>query len=963
MRLITILFLFALPFYGIAQGLHEIKCGLNATTGADTYLEDINDNGIVVGYYNGTQNKGFVLNKDGRFMEVDASTLSTSITQTRVVGINDQDVIAVQGQSGTATFEMVKGYYDSWSGDYTLQTISGNGQPTLARNTKINNKNDFIGWYQGTSSRWFYVLHDSIIPSGAAWKADRFSVGPTFYNTMAGGMNDNYQLVGYYIDGTSNIPFVYDITTGLFTLINTTLNMKVYDINNANTIVGEYKQTNGIWMAFKATLDVSTGMLSGFYSFDALFESNTITSYAKGINSNGTIVGSYLHPVNGQYTGFVYFPQALDSFALHNLNFQKDVFSQIRNTGSGPDNMWPSTVYAGIDYYTMDPYVNNGIPLVDSFLVNSSSKYKGPNGVPPKSSPLWSVFAELIDTANFGTSTNLYHLNKYKTIYKYKYFYKYHQSVFERGWAGMCYGFTNAVLRKKYHNSVFSGVYGLNQALDLSDLQNTSNEAIKSIQAEFIKQLDFTHSNYIRRFLDGDGRYPYQCGIYYLKYHFTAPFNLANPRGLNVGTGHSVLPYKIKSPQKWPFDSPTQKYDTLYLYENSQPTNPNIIATFKHRFVNYFSSSNDLVNWHGNYSGNPDAYFYNIGVRHPGMMKTKIITANKKSRSQTPDTVFTITPGRINDYLITDGSAQGSVLNGVCTYTPVSNWRPVFLLDPTRTVPSYWETDTNTTLHFQTSNYPDSAMDYSVSSNHLLMGISRATLPGEQDHGSFQKNTLRYGNPDNVNKTLSCYSILHDDGLDKAMNVLVYKLAVGPNDSLLVKTNSDYTVEITKIQGGSGTYNLWVYGDNGDSILQFMHSGISIGNNTKHTIDPFYATGSGFQTVVYIDSGMNGSLEDTLFVPNVPLGSTYSNYAVAQVAIYPNPAHDQLLVNIQHPEATSVDWDLCSVQGAVLRRGQFDYRPGQEALRLSVEGIPPGLYQMRFRAQSGWTITRVVQIQ
>ncbi|QLH46068.1 MAG: hypothetical protein HWD58_10805 [Bacteroidota bacterium] len=81
------------------------------------------------------------------------------------------------------------------------------------------------------------------------------------------------------------------------------------------------------------------------------------------------------------------------------------------------------------------------------------------------------------------------------------------------------------------------------------------------------------------------------------------------------------------------------------------------------------------------------------------------------------------------------------------------------------------------------------------------MGISRATLPGEQDHGSFQKNTLRYGNPDNVNKTLSCYSILHDDGLDKAMNVLVYKLAVGPNDSLLVKTNSDYTVEITKIQG------------------------------------------------------------------------------------------------------------------------------------------------------------------
>lgn len=962
MRSVLIVLFCTMPLMNFAQGLHEIKCGLNATTGADTYLEDINDNGIVVGYYNGTQNKGFIINKDGLFVEVDASTLNPSITQTRVVGINDHDVIAVQGQTGTSTFEMVKGYYSTYGQDYTLQTISGNGQPTLARNTKINNNNDFIGWYQGGSSRWFYVLHDSIVPSGAAWKADRYSVGPTFYNSLVGGMNDNYKLVGYYIDGSSNIPFVYDLATAQFTLINTTMNMKVYDINNSNTIVGEYKQTNGIWMAFKATLDVVTGNLSGFYSFDGLFESNTITSFAKGINSNGTIVGSYLHPVNGQYTGFVYFPQALDSFALHNFDFQKDVFRQIKNKGSGPDNMWPSTVYAGIDYYTMDPYVNNGIPLVDSFLVNMSSKYKGPNGVPTKASPLWAVFAELIDTANFGTSANPYHLNKYKTIYKYKYFIKYYETVFDRGWNGMCYGFTNAALRKKYFNSVFSTLYGLNPAQDIGDMQNTSNEAIKSIQAEFIKQLDFTHSSYIKRFMPWN-MYPYQSGIYYLKYHFTAPFNIANPRGLNVGTGHSVLPYKIKSPLKWPFDYPAQKYDTIYLYENSEPTNSAVKATFKHRFVNYTSTTNDVVNWYGSYQSDLDAMFYNIGVRHPGMMKTKIISSNKKSRSQTADTLFTITPGRTNDYLITDGSVQGQVVNGLCTYTPATTWKPVFMLDSLRKQPIYWETDTTTTLHFETSNYSDSSMTFGVSSNHLMMGIHRAALPGEQDHGSFQKNTLRYGNPDNINKSLSCYAILHDDGLDKGMNVLVYNLPVSPNDSLLIKTNADYTVEITKIQGSSGNYNLWVYGDNGDSILQFMHSGIPIGNNTKHTIDPFYPTGSGFQTVVYIDSGLNGSIEDTLFVPNVPLGSTHTNYPLAQLDIYPNPASDILMVNIQHPDATTVSWDLCTMQGTVIRRGQFDYRPGQESVTLSTQSLPAGFYQIRFRAQNGWTVSRMVQIR
>ena len=32
-------------------------------------------------------------------------------------------------------------------------------------------------------------------------------VGPTYYNTMTGGMNDNNIVVGYYIDGSDYIPY------------------------------------------------------------------------------------------------------------------------------------------------------------------------------------------------------------------------------------------------------------------------------------------------------------------------------------------------------------------------------------------------------------------------------------------------------------------------------------------------------------------------------------------------------------------------------------------------------------------------------------------------------------------------------------------------------------------------------------------------------------------------------------
>ncbi|MBK9483454.1 MAG: hypothetical protein IPO02_16075 [Bacteroidetes bacterium] len=80
----------------------------------------------------------------------------------------------------------------------------------------------------GVNSRWLYICHDSIVPVPPAWKADRYMVGPTYYNTMTGGMNDNNIVVGYYIDGSDYIPTYMMDSPGTFTLINTALDMRVH---------------------------------------------------------------------------------------------------------------------------------------------------------------------------------------------------------------------------------------------------------------------------------------------------------------------------------------------------------------------------------------------------------------------------------------------------------------------------------------------------------------------------------------------------------------------------------------------------------------------------------------------------------------------------------------------------------------------------------------------------------------
>ncbi|MBK9483456.1 MAG: hypothetical protein IPO02_16085 [Bacteroidetes bacterium] len=68
----------------------------------------------------------------------------------------------------------------------------------------------------------------------------------------------------------------------------------------------------------------------------------------------------------------------------------------------------------------------------------------------------------------------------------------------------MCYGFTNAVLRKHYTNNTFSTVYNLNPGDQLSAISNASNEAIRSIESEFVKQLDIDHAYYFNKYKNAD---------------------------------------------------------------------------------------------------------------------------------------------------------------------------------------------------------------------------------------------------------------------------------------------------------------------------------------------------------------------------------------------------------------------------------------------------------------------------
>jgi hypothetical protein len=441
--------------------------------------------------------------------------------------------------------------------------------------------------------------------------------------------------------------------------------------------------------------------------------------------------------------------------------------------------------------------------------------------------------------------------------------------------------------------------------------------------------------------------YPYQAGLYYLKYHYATTFANANPRSLNPGSGHSVLPYKIKSPKTFPFDFPAIQHDSVFIYENGKPEDSSIMALFTGKFINQWSAANDSVNWLGHYSQDLKAYFFTPAVKDAGMMKTKILAQSKRIRNFIPDTIYALNVTSTNDYHLNAGIGNAQKVGGSLTITP-GNLQPFYLLDSTRKFPAFYHIDSNTIVQVETGGYVDSAMQWNISSEHLNMGINRIALPGETDRGQFKSRQMTYSNPDNIVKSLSCFSILHDDAMEKAFNILAHNLSAAFQDSLLMQTNADFTFTIKKVQGASSNYDLWVFADNGDSIKQFKTSGIPIGSNESHIVDPFYATSSGFQTVVYVDNGSNGSYEDTLFIPNVPLMLTDNPVSENDFVHRPNPTRDILYADINFNNPQPLQWKLTDMHGKTLQQGRVDMQFSTETISINLQAYRAGIYHLQW---------------
>jgi hypothetical protein len=874
--------LFILALDVAAQMLETVDMS-TITTGYSTYLTGINNKGYVTGYANTGSNVGFIITPNGRRLIVDPAVLGA--TDTKVESINNNDVpVAVVTVHNGSTPSIYKCYIDTLNDTIgSLVQVQNIGQPSSVA-FDISDNNDISGWFQA-STRFLWVKHDSIIPTGnIPFESDRVET-TTQYNTMAGGVNNANKVAGFYIDGTNYEPLVYDNITELFQFMAITNKCKLWDINNNDWVAGEYQLNNGVWMAFVA--DVSTNNFTQFTSLKTLFADSSIQSVANAINDNGDVAGSYYHPTLNRWVGFIYHPNTPE-YRIPGFNYAQNTWTMLNsNTGNNP--VWNPSYWQGSNYLSQDPYANNGLPLLNSSQLTQYSISSFPDSM----SPSWKGFGYEIDSLGIGTSTNSW-VQQYYTYFGKAAFLSKYMPLASPQFTGYCYGFSYTTLLRHFNDALFSNWFGMPSNSNLPQIANTDDVAVRAIERTQHKQFD--KPELLKYMPNHHTEVTLWEGLYRLKNTYRLPMSESNPRAVylkqttNGNHGyHSILPYKIRTPRKLPFDYPTMQYDTMFIYDSNFPGDS--LQYFTVRSIEYAAPLDSAVD-----TAYPNLVYLAFNEASVKEMYEVEHTAFKSTSSSNDLPYLTFSPGH-NAYFTITGSGSSQVSYDQTGYTDnATDFTPLQNKAEGSPMPGAYSLDTALSVTMTTSNYTGPSMAWNQNNANRSMSISRTATVSETDHATIKNRFISYGNPNNVTKYLNCSYLETAPDMQQGVNIMAGNICAAQGDSIVTENTSPFVYKITKVTGTANcTYDLTIFAAyNGDSVKEF-HSQVNLDANTSHTIDPYFNGTNGTQIAVIVDNGLDGNTDDTLFVAGWPIGME-NVIAKNGIKIYPNPVQDQLTV-------------------------------------------------------------------
>ena len=203
---------------------------------------------------------------------------------------------------------------------------------------------------------------------------------------------------------------------------------------------------------------------------------------------------------------------------------------------------------------------------------------------------------------------------------------------------------------------------------------------------------------------------------------------------------------------------------------------------------------------------------------------------------------------------------------------------------------------------------------------------------------------LGVSNPDASEKNIVLETLIDDNNSEKVFNISNVKIS--HDDSLTIKELNRENL-IFNNYGANKDYDIWLRSASGDGEKIFSHPKINIAENTSHQIVPSWTNLETSLLMILIDNGIDGTIDDTLFIGNELTG-------IDDVRLLTNQADYKLYQNFPNPFSltTKIKYSIPSSpysngKGLGVRLVVYDTF-GKEVVTLVNKEQKPGNYEVEF---------------
>lgn len=908
-----------------------------------TVFSDISDSGVIVGYFRDTDNSytGLVYFKNGKTITYKYA----GYTHTEILGVNGAGVILGRAYSSPSS---AIAFMADIVGEkiHSATEVDWNGSGANYKwPTKLNENGIGSGSVQSSTQRWLH--YEQIDNSTTIDKTVRYKKQTTTYNTYGQGINDNLLAVGYYLDGSRRVPFVYSDGDNRFDVCDHVVDYGLQgtifnDINNDDFIALEYKDSFGFWHGTIGKYSSTTKNVVYANNFPM---KGSRGSSIKGINNNGDIVGTYTLDNNETYAFFATTTgMRIKDFDITKHAFKWGNYSSIFETDTLRNN-----------YRTGDPYKSD-----TNSIYKKAKKHLGINAVTEKAllygtqSPSWTSYVLAQGESNCYINGR-YRLNE---VGKWL-------NLTTDSFGGFCSGIsfitgqhftdTNRVNTRfplipqvstlnDYNATKFS--MDVEEMLGAVQLYQFSNH-LSHIQQGWSDQIDNFENqhdavNYalIKQYTKelAQDFYDVQAkdSLNVLGIYLT--FDVTQPLG-----GHDVFPIEVSRP----FDR-SLDVDTITIMD------PNFPQQEVHLVVKYDVPRIDAYNLFGSHlyfvataslSGNLGEVDITKNAQLAAQ-RPAVVKQNHQKANQNPSTIFT---RGLCDYKIENLDKPSEIIelvddkftNGI----PSVYIQQIFNSDH---LPDVLTSTQNLNIKSTISGCTDVHSWHFAHKDGSFIYARTGVKPSEQDVIYNNGKTMRIVNSNNSLENVQVTSIMESDDEEAVVSLSNFKLENGKE--ITVEVIDMYRVEVKNDKTDSASYTLDVrYLANNDDF-EWVTTGIKINSDDTHTI-LLKPTDTDKEVRILVDTTGDGNADDTLIIQN---NSGIEDVLMARyhLQLFPNPAGNIINLSMENLQSHTSTFVLMDVHGKVVYSEEVSHG-SSFTKQFDVSHLARGVYTAEIKTHQG----------